>query len=352
MKPSTAALFKGVILVVASMVLASAAVGWTADHAARARARYGLRYSTEVVRDFAQQSWELLDLRGQLLANDHAFVDYVSQSLVPDQALGGSVDKLSISRLLTDRRQGDDVLALLDAEGMEVTSVGVLGKTADVIQHDPLVVAAISQGKVIRGIWLDNGRMSWVVIHPLMRGRTPQGYLLTVSQVTDASLAKLAHLARGDIALVSDISSRTPVFYADGLDARYVKLVGTAQARLLNVKKVNGGPIILRDENLTLHTWVTPFDAGQGHAAWVVMDPRAKLGRTVDTETYHLLYGIAAFGLFALLCVFVQWHRTWRPLDQLRDAFDRGRGDIARVQGGPLVRDVRDRLDLASRGRR
>ena len=46
MKPSTAALFKGVILVAASMVLASAAVGWTADHAARARARYGLRYST------------------------------------------------------------------------------------------------------------------------------------------------------------------------------------------------------------------------------------------------------------------------------------------------------------------
>ncbi|KAF1007018.1 MAG: hypothetical protein GAK28_01989 [Luteibacter sp.] len=352
MKPSTAALFKGSILIVACMVLAAAGVGWTADHAARARARFGLKASSEVVRDFSEQSWELLDLRGQLLANDQAFVDYVSQSLVPDAKLGGSVDKLSISRLLTDRRQGDDILALLDPEGMEVTSVGVIGKTADAVQHDPLVVAAISQGKVIRGIWLDNGRMSWVVIHPLMRGRTPQGYLLTVSQVTDTSLTKLARLARGDVALVSDIAPRTPLFYANGLDARYVNLVGKARGRLLDIKTTNGRPVILRDESLVLHAWVTPINAGQGQAAWVVMDPRAKLGRTVDAETYRILYGIAAFGLFGLLCVVFQWHRTWRPLDQLTDAFDRGRGDIGRVRGGPLMRDVRDRLDLASRNRR
>ena len=39
-------------------------------------------------------------------------------------------------------------------------------------------------------------------------------------------------------------------------------------------------------------------------------------------------------------------------LGQLADAYDSGRGTIGRVKGSALLRDVRDRLELASRTRR
>lgn len=350
MKLATKALCKGVVLVVAGVAIATAGVLLNAQHAARERAQANLRMSSEVVHDFADQSWELLRLRGQVLAGDPAFVDYVTQSLVPDAKLGGVVDKLSISRLLNERRQGDDILMLLDAEGMEVTGIGVIGKTPEVIQHDPLVIAAISEGKTAQGIWLDNGAMAWVVIHPLMRGRTPQGYLVTASRATDASFAKLARLVHGDVALLTSLASHS--LYSGGLDARYVDLLGTHQRDVLSVKTPTGQALALDNEATAIDTWITPFDTAQGHAAWVVFNSRTGFLHSLDTETLHLVLGIAFFGLFALACVIVQWASTWRPLSQLADAYDSGRGTIGRVKGSALLRDVRDRLELASRTRR
>jgi hypothetical protein len=144
-----------------------------------------------------------LQLRGEALAQDSAFVDYVAQSLIPNPQLGGAVDSVSISDLLRERRKGYDIAMVLDYRGTPVASSGILLKDPVSIRKDPLVTAAISQLKPRQGVWLDHGQLLWVAVNPLLRSGALQGVLVTATRVDAAFAVAIGHIARADVALVA-----------------------------------------------------------------------------------------------------------------------------------------------------
>jgi hypothetical protein len=343
MKTSTRALWRGWALVILGTAVALAAATWNANQGERSRALARLQTSSDIVHDLQAQELEMLQLRAQTLAGDPAFVDYVTQSLVPNPQLGGAIDSLSISDLLKQRRHGDDIVMLLDATGTPITVIGALGKDRSSISRDPLVEASISQFATVQGVWLDHGDVLWVVVSPLMRGRTPQGYLMTASRVGASFFAKVGRLARGDVALVRD-APQAAVSYANGLDAGIADLLAAHRQQILAANSEQG--MHLQDGPATADTWITPLKLGSGHAAVVVLNPATRSDRGIEQETFRLLTGIVFFGLCAALYVWWQWFFTWRPLARLADAFDTDRSAIGRIHGDALVRDVRDRLML------
>lgn len=342
MKASTKALWRGWILVIACSALAMFAAVWNANQGGKARALARLQTSSEIVHDLQAQELEMLQLRAQALAGDPAFVDYVTQSLVPNPQLGGGIDSLSISDLLKQRRHGDDIVMLLDATGTPVTAIGSLSKDRAGISHEPLVVASISQLATTQGAWLDHGDLLWVVVSPLLKGRTPQGYLITASRASESFFARIGRRARSDIALVLDAS----VTHSSGLDASLVDLLGAHRQGILAASSEQGTAMHLQDGHPPVDIWVTPLKVDGGHAALIALDPPVPADRGVDQETFRLLVGIAFFGLLAAFYVWLQWFFTWRPLSKLADAFDTDRGAIGRIRGSVLVHDMRDRLLL------
>lgn len=342
MKSSTKALWRGWVLVMVCSALAMAAAVWNANQGGRTRALARLQTSSEIVHDLQAQELETLQLRAQTLAGDPAFVDYVAQSLVPNPQLGGAVDSLSISDLLKQRRHGDDIVMLLDATGTPVTAIGTLSKDRASISHEPLVVASTSQLATTQGVWLDQGDLLWVVVSPLLRGRTPQGYLITASRVSEGFFTKVGRLARSDVALVLDAS----VTHPSGLDASLVDLLAAHRQEILAAGNEQGSAMHLKDGHPPVDLWVTPLKLDGGHAALIALDPPIPSDRGIDRETFRLLVGIALFGLIAALYVWLQWFFTWRPLSRLADAFDTDRSAIGRIRGSALVHDMRDRLLL------
>jgi hypothetical protein len=346
MKSSTASLLRGWSLVVVCSLLAMVAAVWNANHGARTRALERLRTSTEITRDLQAQELDMLELRAQTLAGDAAFVDYVSQSLVPNPQLGGAIDSLSISDLLKQRRHGDDMVMLLDATGTPVTAIGSLGKDRASIPRDPLVVASITQLAPVKGVWLDQGDLLWVVVSPLLRGRTPQGYLITASHASQTFFAKIGRLSRSDVALLTDPAPQAAVSYSTGLDAGLTDLMVARRKDILATQGEQGTGMHLQDGHSSADIWITPLALDSGHAALIALDQRAGADRGMDEETLYLLLGIGLLGVLAALYVWLQWCLTWRPLSRLSDAFDSDRNAIKEIQGSALVRDVRDRLLL------
>jgi hypothetical protein len=348
MKASTKALWRGWALVVVGSALAMAAAVWNANQGSRTRALARLQSSSEIVHDLQAQELEMLKLRAQTLAGDTAFVDYVTQSLVPNPQLGGAIDSLSISDLLKQRRHGDDIVMLLDPTGAPITAIGVLGKDRASISHDPLVVASISQQTTVQGAWLDHGDLQWVVVSPLLRGRTPQGYLITAAQVSESFFARIGRLVHSDVALVLDAA----VTHSSGIDAGLVDLLAAHRQEILAAGNEQGTAMRLQDAHPPADIWVTPLKLDGGHAALVTLDPPVPSDRGIDKETLRLLAGIVLFGLLAALYVWLQWFFTWRPLSKLADAFDTDRSAIGQIRSSPLVRDVRDRLQLVLKSTR
>ncbi|HEX7815208.1 hypothetical protein [Dyella sp.] len=342
MKPAIAALLKGWAIVMACMALAGAGVLWNAELAAQKRAVEHLKDSSDVVRELQAQALEVLQLRAQAMADDPAFVDYVTQSQVPDPKLGGAVDTLSISNLLKERRHGDDIVVLLDAEGMPITSIGTVGRDHAAIQHDALVVQSISQFKPVQGVWLDDGDLLWVAISPLMRGRTPQGYLVVAARVKDAFFARTGRLARSQVALVVDPSPHTPVVHTGDMDVRFIDQFAARRTEAFGLSDPQGAALMLHGGT---PAWITPIATSAGHAAVAAVDQQAGQDR-LGQATLRLLLGVAVLGVFGLACVWFQWRCTWRPLGELAYAFDHDRSAVVRVRGGAMVRDVRDRLQL------
>ena len=342
MKASTKALWRGWALVVVCSALAMAAAVWNANEGGRTRALARLQTSSEIVHDLQAQELQMLQLRAQSLAGDPAFVDYVTQSLVPNPQLGGAIDSLSISDLLKQRRHGGDVVMLLDATGTPVTAIGALGRDRASISREPLVVASMSQLTTVQGAWLDHGDLLWVVVSPLLRGRTPQGYLITASRASESFFAKIGHLARSDVALVLDAA----VSHSSGLDASLVDLLAAHRQEILAAGSEQGTAMHLQDGHPPVDIWVTPLKLEGGHAALIALNPPVPSDRGIDQETFRLLAGIALFGLGAALYVWLQWFFTWRPLSRLADAFDTDRSAIGHIRGSALVHDMRDRLLL------
>lgn len=347
MKPATRFLFSGLALVIVLSAAASVGVIGCIHRAANERMLERFRVAGVVGADLQAQQMETLQLRAQLLAGDPAFVDYVSQSLIPNPQMGGAVDSLSISDLLKQRRSGYDVAMVLDPSGKPVSSSGLLEKDRASIQHDALVTQAIRELKPAQGTWLDNGQLLWVVVSPLLRGNTLQGVLITATHVSDAFASTIGHVAHSDIALVTASGPNALPLSSSGLDERVTDLLSSQRAQILAVSDPGGQVVPLQDGTQAITTWVTPLHVSNGQVAVVALDQSE--GRHLPAEGTPLLLGVLVLGVIALLCVLVQWRSTWLPLEQVVEVVDRaGSGDThmtVRVGGSPIVRHLREGIN-------
>jgi hypothetical protein len=355
MRPATRFLISGLVLVVVLGAAACVGVIWSVHQAANQRMLDRFKVAGIVGANLQAQQLENLQLRAQLLAGDPAFVDYVAQSLIPNPQMGGTVDSLSISDLLKQRRNGYDVAMVLDPQGKPVSSSGLLEKDRASIQHDALVTASIRELKQVQGTWLDGGKLLWVVVSPLMRGNTLEGVLITATHVSDAFASSIGRIARSDIALVTSPGSSPSTVSTSGFDVRITDLLSRQSAQILAVSGTDGQVVALKDGAQALTTWVTPLRVSDGKVALVALDQSDIEGRYLRAESVPLLLGVMVLAAIAIIGVLIQWRGTWLPLQQMVEVVDRaGGGDdhmTVRVGGSAIVRYLGEGINRLLRPR-
>lgn len=356
MKPATRFLISGLVLVLVLAAAASAGVVWCVHRAANERMLERFKVAGIVGADLQTQQLETLQLRAQLLASDPAFVDYVAQSLIPNPQAGGTVDSLSISELLKQRRNGYDVAMVLDPLGKPVSSSGLLTKDRASIQQDTLVTTSIRELKPVQGTWLDNGQLLWVVASPLLRGNTLEGVLITATRVSNAFASAIGRIARSDVALVAASGSSSLPLSNSGLDGRVLDLLSKQGAQILAASNPGGQIVPLQDGSQLITTWVTPLRASDTQIAVVALDHQGDgEDGNLHTEVISLLSGVLLLGVIAILSVLAQWQSTWLPLQQVVEVVDRAAsGDshmTVRAGGSPIVRYLREGINRLLRSR-
>ncbi|QRN53358.1 hypothetical protein ISN74_18355 [Dyella caseinilytica] len=299
--------------------------------------------------DLQARQLETLQLRAQLLANDPAFVDYVAQSLTPNPQTG-AVDSLSISELLKERRNGYDVAMVLDPLGKPVSSSGLWEKDRASVAHDMLVTTSIRELKPAQGTWLDNGQLFWVVSSPLLRGNTLEGVLITAMRVNDAFASTIGRIARSDVALVAASGAVSSPLSNSGIDLRMLDLLAKKSAPILASTSAGGQVVPIQDGSHVITGWVVPLHTLDAQIALVALDHAGDgEDRTTHAEIASLLFGVLALGVIAILCVLIQWQRTWLPLQRVADVVDRAAsGDshmTVRTGGSPIVRYLSDGIN-------
>lgn len=348
MKPATRFLAAGITAVVLLTAAAAFVTLRQVDQGAQSRSLDQLKVAATVERELQANRLSVLQLRATALAQDPAFVDYVTQSLIPNPQLGGAVDSVSISDLLRDRRQGYDIAMVLDARGMPVASSGILLKDHASIRQDALVKDAISQLKPQQGVWVDHGQMLWVAVSPIMRGGALQGVLLAASRVDKSFAVAIARIARSDVALVMQPSPGSEPAPTSGLDGWTDQALSDHLPQLLGVIDQNGKAVQIADGQHGVTAWVTPVQASGGRAALVALAADDSAA-SMSANAIWLLLGVLGFGFCVLLLVLLHWWRTCLPLQRMLGVIEHATiGDrhlTIRIEGSSMVRRLRDGIN-------
>lgn len=292
----------GPLFIVLLAAGAAYAVHWQAVRTAQAQVDVQLQRAVAVARDAQAEALQVLALRGGALAEDPAFVDYVVQSLQPNAALGGGIDRASISDLLNARRHGYDVAMVLDAQGMPAALDGVLLKDKASIQRDPLVTAALGSARPTQGAWVFDGKLLWVSVHPLLRGGIVQGALVAVQAVGESYPAIVARHAGVPAAVVVSGGAGFMVATQHALPAWAVPSLPELASTLPpnDTPPPSGGALDVPGAGREQPGWVLPIDASGGRALMFLLGSDRPDGAAARGEL--LLYGvIAALALIALL---------------------------------------------------
>lgn len=350
MKPSTRFLIWGIAWIATAAVLASAGAIWQVRRDTQARTLVQLQSAAAVEADLQAARFTELQLRASVLANDPAFVDYVAHALVPNPALGGAVDSVSIGDLLGQRRKGYDVAMVLDSQGHPVATSGVLLKDHASITRDGLVTRCIATGRPTRGMWTSHGRLLWVTVHPLLRGGSIRGLLLAATRVDNAFAIAVARITGTDIAILTGGAESAPAAQSEGLDTWETKALVANASDILAIKDRHGAAHALSGgAGLAVATWITSLPDSQGRAVMVAMDANAGTGSLVKSTVLPWLAGIAILGLAAVILVIVHWRRTCVPVDRICDVIEHAAGGDhfmhARVDGSSLIRQLREAVN-------
>jgi hypothetical protein len=351
MNYASRSLLYGLTLVSVLVALAVAGVLWQGRRAAPSRLLHRLQHAGMVETELTASRLQELQSRAETLADDSAFVDYVAQSLIPNQQRGGSVDSASIGDLLTERRHGYDIAAVLDARGTLVATSGLLLRSPASIRRDRLVTRAINTLKPVQGAWVDQGQLLWVAVNPLLRGVVLQGVLLTASHVDARFANTVGRIADTEVAFVlppSPGAARAPASAMAGWAAQALSAQSAAVLALSSPQAWN-----LVDAGHTTTTWVMPLDATGGRAALVAVDPHADAGAAPDGDTQPLLLRIVLLGIGGVVIVLWHWRRTWLPLQKMAQLIDgagkRHRPAVLQIDGSPIVRRLRDGINRLPR---
>lgn len=350
MKPATRFLLGSTVVVVLLMVAAAAGTLWQAGHAATSRSLQQLQVASTVEQDLQANRLAELQLRANALAQDPAFVDYVAQSLIPNPQLGGTIDSASISDLLNERRHGYDVAMVLDPQGRPVASSGILLKDHASIRHDPLITATIAAHTPRQGMWVDHGQLFWVATSPLLRGGSLQGVLLVVSKVDDAFAMAIGRIVGSDIVLLMQPDPGAGPSPSTNPDRWVTQTLSARLPDVLAVKASAGASLTLADAQHRTTVWVTPLQASGGIAALVAVGRYDNdFKALINWTTLPMLAGVAGLGLGMLVLVWLQWWRTWLPLQRMLRVIElAGQGDhnlTIRAHGSSIVRRLRDGIN-------
>ena len=349
MKPASRFLGVGLVLVVLLGAAAAAGVIWQTRRATAASALGRLQVAGTVESELQANRLRELQLRAEVLARDTAFVGYVAQSLIPNPQLGGAVDAASISDLLTERRRGYDIAAVLDPQGKLIATSGILLRDPAAILHDPLVLKAIHSLKSVQGTWVDHGELLWVAINPLLRGGALQGVLLTATHVDSAFAIAVGRIARTPVTFVIQPSpGAPPAPTSSGVDDWVTQAISTQLPTVLAQVQPHALPLAGGQHRST--AWVTPLETQGGRAALVVLAADPAGGSFPDAAARPLLLGVAVLTALGVLIVLLLWRRTWLPLQNMLELIQRAAetGDhhlTARVGGSPIVRGLRDSIN-------
>jgi hypothetical protein len=342
MKPSHAFLLRGVVAVTVLTLLAAFSTHALFKREIAHVQLEKIQRAGSIAQALQESDVEQLDLRARMLASDRDFVEYVVQSLTPNPQRGGAIDKLSITDLLNERRQGYDVAMILDTQGHLVSQSGLFARNGDSIAHDVLVAEVLKSATAAHGAWLQDGALYWVVISPLMQDNALKGLLVTASQVTRSFAQQVNTLSGSDIALLTP--SSIVAVAGGGVDVNVQSLLTAQTADIMAVAGHGGGTLDIRDSQRPLQTWVAPIHVAGLDLAMVAVntadDPANGQGSLLP------IVGVVLFGVIMATLVLTQWWRTWRPLDQILDVLERAaKGDrtlVLRTQGSAIVRRIGD----------
>lgn len=345
MSAATRALVTGLVLVTLLAAASVAGVLACAGHAARQRSLARLSAVPAVAARLREDRLALLRLRSDTLANDPSFVAYMAQSLMPNPAQSGAIDKASILDLLNQDRHGVDLAMVLDPDGRVAAYSGLTLARVRALQRDPMVKQVIASRNPASGVWVDDGRIVQVVVEPLQRAGALQGLLLTAQQLDDHFIDDVAGLGRSGVALLdaSGASAHAPLVSAAA------PWVGTALSRLQVPRNLPAAGHALR---LTANGherwgWISPVKTTAGTAALVAFP--APVAAPDIAPVWPLLLGVLVLALIGFTVVLWYWRRIALPMQTLAEIVERGaQGDHrlhARVEGSPDVRRLRDAVN-------
>lgn len=344
MKPAARFLMRGLALVAVATAAGEVGVVEWSTHLAHERTLAALGATRNIAARLQAHELEALRLRADNLALDPAFVDYVAQSLIPNPAMGNTVDSLSITDLLNERRHGYDTALVLDADGRPVARSGQLFGDAGRIQRDALVAQAMATRKAVQGVWADHGAPALVVVEPLLRSGALQGLLVAAKRLGSGFATEVGDLSHTGVALLATSSQASDMLPSNDAD------LGMMQA--LAKVKLTDLPATGRLERLptgsrTMLTWVSPLRMADGTAALAAFDDGN--GPDAIWQAWPLLLGVLALGLVAAGITVRHWRRVVRPLQQMSDIVELGaRGDHhlnVRVDGSAGVNRLRDAIN-------
>lgn len=335
------------LLVLILALAATAGVVARMRSQARTRQLQQDRQAAAVTAALQQARMRELQLRAHTLATDPAFVDYVSQSLIPNPQLGGGVDSASINNLLDERRKGYDTAVVLDAGGSMVTRSGMPLRGSDDFRHDRLVRRVLRTHRPASGLWSGQDVLARVAVQPLLLGKVLKGVLIAATRVQPSLLADMATIMHAHAAIVVSRGHAADVPLSTGMDPTAVAAL--ADGHHADVLDPNRGARMVRLPVADGHAraWVQPIASSDGRAALVIMGAHARLAPlSVASDATPLLAGIALLAVLGMaLAVSVHVRRN-RPMEHmtliLQRVADGENGVTLRTGGDAGLRGLRD----------
>lgn len=304
----------GIVLLTA---LAVAAAILQSARLTLAQARQQLAHVAPVALDLRKARLDQLQLRSESLAKDPAFVDYMVQSLQTGPQNGGGVDRASISDLLHSRRQGFDILMVLDATGRPAARQGVLLRPDQAIMGDPLITGALRSGQPTRGSWVYDGSLLWITVNPLVRSGLTQGLLLTAQRADPTFVATIDRYTGVDAALMVSAghASGFAIAGSPDLPPQVAQALPEVANQLPSGAQVPGQGVAttVMGGNRRVPGLLVPLPSSSGRAMVVAVKP----DRQGFSSLVFMLVLIALASLLAQALTFWTWRRHVLPLQQL-----------------------------------
>lgn len=304
-----------------------------------------------------------LELRAGILANDSAFIAYVTQALTANAIPGTRIDTASILDQLLQRKRelGLDLAAVLDPRGRLVVAAGRMPALRGQPAADALVRQVLASQRPAVGLWPVGAHFEQVALVPLVRGNTVEALLLTGRSV-DARFARaLAAVAGTDVALVAS-DGQTPQVLNSTLapgSAHALSAALVAQPALLAPS--GDIPLSLPIDGRRRAVAVRPLFGASHTADLVILAPPAAVGPLWRALSLPLLAGAAMVLALLSAGALTLQRRLLLPLQRLSTLIERAAGGdyelrTSAVGGGVIVArlasacdrlltDVRLRLD-------